>query len=211
MSTDVQISFPAELVRKGIHLFALVIPVGYYLVSFPTAIFWVATAAVVSILIDIARFRRWALWSWVAAILTPIIREHEISGGFTGASYILTTSTITIMLFPKTIAIAALVFIIVGDTAAALIGRKYGRVRYLGGKSLEGSAACFISSFLASLLVPGLPVMAGLIGAFTATVVEACSGSLDDNLTVPLAAGLAMLGVMYYMGIPDTRLFGAFF
>jgi dolichol kinase len=211
MSTDAQISFSAELVRKGIHLFALIIPVGYYLVSFPTAIFWVATAAVVSILIDIARFRRWALWSWVAAILTPIIRQHEVSGGFTGASYILTTSTITIMLFPKTIAIAALVFIIVGDAAAALIGRRYGRLRYMGGKSLEGSTACLISSFLASLLVPGLPVMAGLIGALTATVVEACSGSLDDNLTVPLAAGLAMLGVMYYMGFPDARLFGAFF
>lgn len=211
MAPDAQISFPAELVRKGIHLFALVIPVGYYLMPFPTAIFWVATAAVVSIVIDIARFRGWALWSWVAAILTPIIREHEVSGGFTGASYILTTSTITILFFPKTIAIAALVFIIIGDSAAALIGRKYGRHRYMGGKSLEGSAACLVSSFLASLLVPGLPVMAGLIGAFTATVAEACSGSLDDNLTVPLAAGLAMLGVMHYMGFPDARIFGAFF
>lgn len=211
MASDAQISFSAELVRKGIHLFALIIPIGYSLVTFPTAIFWVTLAAVVSILLDIARFRGWVLWSWVAAIITPIIRQHEISGGFTGASYILTTSVVTIIFFPKTIAIAALVFIIVGDTAAALIGRKFGRLRYLGGKSLEGSAACLVASFLASLLVPGLPLAAGLIGAFTATVVEALSGSLDDNLTVPLASGLAMLAVMHSMGYPDARLFGAFF
>lgn len=211
MASDTQIPFSAELIRKGIHLFALVIPVGYSLVTFPTAVFWVTTAAVVSILLDLARFRGWVLWSWVAALITPIIRQHEISGGFTGASYILTTSLVMIIFFPKTITVAALVFIIVGDTAAALIGRRFGRIRYLGGKSLEGSAACLTASFLASLLVPGLPLAAGLIGAFTATVAEALSGSLDDNLTVPLASGLAMLAVMHYMGYPDARLFGAFF
>lgn len=204
------IPLSAELVRKGIHLFALVIPIGYYLVPFPVAIICVAISAAVSILIDVSRFRRWQLWKWLSKIITPIIRKHEVDGGFTGASYILTTSVLSMVLFPKPVAIAALLFIIVGDTAAALIGRLYGRHRLIGSKTVEGSSACLLSAALASLLVPGLPLTAGLCGAFVATVAEALSGSTDDNLTVPLSSGFAMLAVMWYMGSAQAKLFEPF-
>ena len=96
MAEDNQISISAELVRKGIHLTALTIPVGYSLVSFPVAILGVTAGAVVALVLDISRFRKWRLWTLAAIILTPIIRDHEFKGGLTGASYILTTSALTI-------------------------------------------------------------------------------------------------------------------
>jgi dolichol kinase len=210
MNCDPMIPLRAEMIRKGIHLFALIIPIGYSLVTFPTAIAWLGVSAFVAIIIDISRFRGWRLWTWVSCLLTPIIREHEIKGGFTGASYILTTSFICVLLFPKIIAIAAIVYIIIGDTAAAMIGRLYGKHHLIGKKSLEGSAACLVSVILASFLIPGLPWQAALIGAFTATVVEAISGKLDDNMTVPIASGLVMLLVMYLMGDQQAVLFAAF-
>ena len=210
MNDCTDISLGAELVRKAIHLFALVIPVGYWLVPFPVALVGVAVPAVVSILIDLSRFYHWRLWQWVAGILTPIIRDHEKQGGFTGASYILTTATITIVLFPKAVAIAAITFIIIGDTAAALVGRTWGRHRLIGRKSVEGSAACLVSLVLVSFLIPGLPTAAAIPGAIAATLAEAFSGRLDDNFAVPIVSGLIMLLIMHLMGYPQAVFFEGF-
>lgn len=210
MNCDPMIPLRAEMIRKGIHLFALVIPIGYSLVTFPTAIGWLVASALVAIIIDISRFRKWRLWAWISWLITPIIREHEIKGGFTGASYILTTSTICVALFPKTIAITAIVYIIIGDIAAAMVGRLYGRHTLIGKKTVEGSAACLGSLLLVSFLIPGLTWATALAGALTATVVEAISGKLDDNMTVPIASGLVMLLVMHLMGDQQAVLFAAF-
>jgi dolichol kinase len=210
MNDSGDISFGAELVRKGIHLFALVIPVGYSLVSFPVAMVGITVPALVSILIDVSRFHNWPLWRCLSKILTPIIRDHEVKGGFTGASYILTTSAITIAVFPKAIAIAAITFIIIGDTAAALVGRRWGRHRLIGRKSFEGSGACLLSLIAVSFLVPNLPWQVGIVGAVVATLAEAFSGRIDDNLSVPIASGLVMLLIMNQMGYAEAVFFSNF-
>jgi dolichol kinase len=210
MNDSEEIAFSAELVRKGIHLFALVIPIGYYLVPFAVAIVGVSISAIVSIIIDLSRFNNWKLWHWLSSILGPIIREHEVKGGFTGASYILFTSAVSIALFPKEIAIAAITFIIIGDIAAALVGRKWGRHRLIGKKSLEGSSACLVSLILVSFLIPGLTTLAGIAGALAATLAEAFSMKIDDNLAVPLVSGLVMLIIMNSQGFQQAVLLAPF-
>jgi dolichol kinase len=97
-----------------------------------------------------------------------------------------------VVLFDKPIAIAAIAFIIVGDTLAALIGRKYGRHRFFNGKSWEGSAACFAGTLVVAVFTPGLGWPVALIGAVVAAVVEALPLGTDDNVTVPILSGLAM-------------------
>jgi dolichol kinase len=210
MSDAADISIGAELVRKGIHLFALVIPVGYYLVPFPLSIGVVSIAAAVSILIDISRFNDWKLWHRLSFLLRPIIRDHEVEGGFTGASYILSTSAVSMALFPKSVAIAAITFIIIGDTAAALVGRMWGRHKIIGKKSFEGSTACLVSLIMVSFLIPGLPMAAAIPGALAATLAEAFSGKIDDNLTVPIISGLVMLVIMSGLGYEEAVLLAPF-
>jgi dolichol kinase len=105
-------------------------------------------------------------------------------------------------LFAEPVAAAALVMVMVGDGAAAVVGRRYGRHRYPFGaaaKSLEGSAALFLTALAATLplvllgppYAPLAPLQLGL-GALAATVVEALPVPVNDNVRVPLAAGLAM-------------------
>jgi len=89
------------------------------------------------------------------------------------------------------IAVAALSFIIVGDAFAAIIGRKFGR-HWFGRKSLEGSLACLAGTIIVAVCAPELPFAVALIGAATATIVEAFSVKVDDNITVPIASGLIM-------------------
>ena len=90
-----------------------------------------------------------------------------------------------------------------GDASAALIGEKYGRRRYhvFAKKSLEGSIAMFLASFIslaASLIffsiLYSLPfyslILAALGVALVAVLAENLSPLGIDNLTVPLSSAL---------------------
>ena len=197
-SSENQISFGRELIRKTTHMGALIIPGTYYMLGLSKIeMLWIMIPATLAmILIDISRIRRWKFWTHFASkIGSSIIRSHENAGDFTGASYILSAFCLTIALFPKTIAITAMAFIIVGDTFAALIGRRYGYHRF-GNKSIEGSLACLVSTIGVALVVPGLELKIGIIGAFIATIAEAAPFGIDDNVTVPLLSGLVMAIMM---------------
>ena len=119
-----------------------------------------------------------------------IIRPHE-KANLSGATYILASSILTILIFDKPIAILAIAFIVIGDSAGAIVGRIWGRNRYWN-KTLEGSASFFIACCIVALPVPGIPWWLKIAGALVATVTEAFSFYVDDNLTVPLISGAFM-------------------
>jgi glycerol-3-phosphate acyltransferase PlsY len=185
-----EISLYNEFKRKLIHLFALSIPVGYYLLPKRIALFILIPITLCSIIVDLIRLRNLPLAKFFNWLLGPILREHE-SWDLTGSSYILSASVLSILFFDKKIAIAAISYIILGDCASAIIGRIYGQTK-IERKSLEGSLAFLSVCLLVALLLPGLPFWVGAIGALVATGVEAFSIPLNDNLSVPLVSGLVM-------------------
>lgn len=189
-----QIRFRFELARKATHMGALAIPAGYYVLGLSKveALSILVPLTLLVIATDISRLRGWWLWRSVARpMFGSMVRHHELNGDFTGATYILLSTCFTIGLFSKPIAIAALSFIIVGDTCAALVGRKFGRHKF-GRKSLEGSLACLVGTVIVALVAPNLALTVGLLGALTATLTEAFSVRIDDNISVPIVSGLIM-------------------
>ncbi len=188
-----QIPFRKEFYRKLTHLGALVIPGGYYYFNFSRAemLSIMIPIAVSMIFIDISRLRGWRFWNLFKPMITSMARDHELKGDFTGAAYILTTACLVIALFDKPVAIASLAFIMTGDTAAALIGRKFGIHRFKQ-KSIEGSLAFLAAAIIIAFFIPDLPINIGLMGAAVATITEAVSFKIDDNATVPLVSGLVM-------------------
>jgi dolichol kinase len=93
-----------------------------------------------------------------------------------------------------------------GDSAASLVGERYGRTYYrlFARRSLEGSATMFTVSFLS--FVAGLTffswlysfsvldrIVPALALASVATLVEALSPKGSDNLTVPMLGALTFL------------------
>jgi dolichol kinase len=113
-------------------------------------------------------------------------------------------SILALLLASKPYAIAAGILpMAYGDSAAALVGERYGRRRYglVSGKSLEGSLAMFTASLLslavsmvffssfsvAEKMVPALVVVV------IATFVEYFSPRGFDNMTVPLLGAATFL------------------
>jgi phytol kinase len=93
------------------------------------------------------------------------------------------------------------------DTAAAAVGKRYGRLRYPtpgGYKSLEGSTAFFTATCLCSLVpltlaLGGAPLTALFIAltlSLLMTVVEAVSFAGLDNLLIPLLGYLFLRSLL---------------
>jgi len=182
-----EISYAGEVKRKAIHLFALVIPLGYFIVPFWWAFWLLLIAWLVSLGLDVIRLLRLPPLKWTEAVFGTVLRPQE-ERDFTGATYILFSGLFCHVAFVTPAAAAGMGFIILGDTAAALVGRRWGRHRF-GNKSFEGSTAFFICAAVCAVLVPGIPLGWGFGAAFLATVVEATSGLIDDNVSVPLVTG----------------------
>jgi glycerol-3-phosphate acyltransferase PlsY len=98
------------------------------------------------------------------------------------------------MLFEKSVAAAAAVFLIFGDLCAKFYGIYFGRTRIFE-KTLEGSLAFFTASLLAayviSHLVP-LPFFICLTGAVAAAVIELLPLGVNDNFSVGILSGAVM-------------------
>ena len=100
-----------------------------------------------------------------------------------------------VLFFPKIIAVTAFSLVAVSDTLAAIVGKSFGKHRF-GQKSVEGSAAFFLSALVVVSFVPGLNFFIGIIMAITATLTEAFmvrvgEFKIDDNLSIPLSSAIA--------------------
>jgi dolichol kinase len=187
------IGFGAELKRKAIHLASLALPLAY-LYGLPKHIVRdiLLGATVVSIGIELLRLHEPRVKLFFRQFFGNLIRRHE-KRALLGSTYLLIASLISVEIFPVEVCVAALGSLILGDTAAALVGRSYGRTRLFGSrKSLEGSLACLVVSFLFAWGVVHLPWGVALAGAAVGTLFEFLPLPLDDNFAIPLSAGFTM-------------------
>ena len=140
---------------------------------------------------------RWDFNDNVENYLFTMLRNHEISGKYTGATWVFIASTLSIAVFPKEIAVLSLVFMSIGDTTAGIIGRKFGRIKFYN-KTFEGALAGLIVCLIIGLMMDlNLPNVIIIVGAFSAMIIELIPVSLDDNLRIPLFSGT----IMYAMSI----------
>ncbi len=178
-----------ELGRKTFHLAAAGVPATCFFLEEWPRIGLIAVLLMVSLSVDILR-RRWLTFGRLFnAVFGRWLRDHE-ARQLTGATYFLLGCFLTAVLFrDRTIAIPAMLFLAVGDAAAALVGWRFGRLR-IGAKTLEGSLACFLICWLSSLFFVDWQI--GLIGAGIATLIELAPLPFNDNLTIPVTGALAM-------------------
>lgn len=138
-------------------------------------------------------------------LFAPVAHHHEASRVNSATWY--TTAVLALALFASVEhGAAALMALGLGDPAAALVGRQFGRTRLTNGRSLEGALAFvgagFVGAYWAlSMWHPGPPetlVLKAAIAAVAGSIAELFVRTVDDNLAIPLAAAAA-LGVFGWL------------
>jgi len=211
---SVEHSYAAEVARKTIHLSSLSIPVIYFFIAKSTALAILVPLTLAFLAADLTRFSHARTREFFEGYFGWLLRTHERDTStrrLNGATYVLLSATICILIFPKIIVITAFSILIISDTSAALIGRKYGTHRFLK-KSLEGTLAFFLSALLVVVVTPKIEYLRteyviGAIAAFFGSLIEALPIALDDNLSIPVGLG-AILWLLYTLFLPGINVFG---
>ncbi len=202
-----EIPYTSELVRKGIHLLSLLIPVCYSFMDRNLILALLVPMTAITIAVDVLSKLDTPCRQWIQFVLGSILRPHEKGKRKTlnGASWVMLASVAIIAIFPKIIAITGITGLIICDTSAALVGRKFGRIRFWG-KSLEGSLAFLISGLIAVAFIGNAAAMplyyytSGFVAVSLATIAELFSkkAHLDDNLTIPFTICIVQTVANHY-------------
>jgi dolichol kinase len=208
-----QITYRNELVRKAIHLSSLWIPIVYYFVSRELALLVLVPITVLFIAADLGRYYSPHLQLLVNKLFGWLLRRHENDAKqkrLSGATYVLIAASLSIFIFPKFIALTSFTILIIGDSVAALIGRKFGKHRY-GQKSFEGTLAFIVSGILIILITPKIDYsigeyIIGVAAVIVGALVEAFVVNIDDNLSIPLSVGATMWAA-YSLLLPGLNIY----
>ena len=150
--------------------------------------------AVGALLLDLSRFGIGPLNRLYLRLMAPLLKSDEESH-ITGATYMLIAAALVLWLFGKEVGVPVMLYLSLGDPAAAIVGRRMPGPRLLG-KSPGGTAA-----FMAvGAAVAGILIATGVVehhwalwaGVAIAALVELAGIPPDDNLVIPLIAGAAM-------------------
>ncbi len=116
---------------------------------------------------------------------------------------------LTIISFPKSIALVAIYTLATADPLSAIIGIRFGRRKIVKEKSVEGSLAFLFASFVVCFSVlysiEGNPFWAVIaVSCFSSifiTAFEMAPIKLDDNLTIPLMTASILWVITTYVGL----------
>ncbi len=204
-----QLAIAPEMQRKIIHILT-----GLYTLALPFIFtqLWpvfllVALSVATMLVLRLARFSAAGLSSVLHAVRRPSYGEIYLSLSV-GLLFFRSQGQAVLYVLP-------ILILTLSDAAAALVGSAYGKRRYLiadGVKSLEGTLACFVVTWLVAMIALMLMadiaeinviVLSFLIAAF-ATLIEADSWRGLDNLFVPI--GVHLLLATHLQSDPSTLL-----
>ena len=207
-----------EVNRKLLHLIAVILPAGIFYGPELLGLerIWICSIIfgmlLTSLSIEFARFGNEAFGLFFGHCFGSMMRPEE-GRQLTGATYVLAGSA-TCSLFSlhdelaAACAFLALTLFILGDAAAALVGKAIGRIR-IGGKTLEGAMGCLLVCMaLAAFAFPRIPGFLEnwrgeygwiqiLVVSSTVTILELFPiklgrMALNDNLYVPAFASVVV-------------------
>jgi acyl phosphate:glycerol-3-phosphate acyltransferase len=152
----------------------------------------------VSFLLDVLRLMDKGFNSKFMRFFSLLVRDSE-EKRLNGSTFLCLAFFLVMLFFPARIAIASMFFLSLGDAAAELCGRYFGRTRIFG-KSWEGTGAFFLVAFgIAFSLWHSWPI--ALIGALAGALIELFSFDWDDNFTVPIGSAAVIWLVSRFLGI----------
>jgi dolichol kinase len=193
-------SLDLEFRRKLFHLCSAIIPVAYIFISKPLMTLVLMSLALITSALDTTRHYHKTIQVIFDKFLSQFMRDKEKNGSFvpSGTRYMAAGFFLVTLLFPKGLAIASMLVLVVADACAAIVGMKLG-TPCANGKSFAGSTAFFMSAILISTLSHGIVYYNAnfftiILASLATTAVEhyASKIKVDDNLSIPLAFAISV-------------------
>ena len=159
-----------EINRKLLHGLAVILPTGVFYGPgyFDTDRLWaflvVACVMVLACIIEFLRIKNDSFGHFFLSLFGSMMRKEE-EQQLTGATYLM-IGTVLCSLFSvysepaAACAFLGLTLFVIGDAAAALVGKGMGRIK-VGGKTMEGFLGCFLACLFLSLFL--FPILPGFI------------------------------------------------
>jgi dolichol kinase len=171
--------------------------------------FWIALAYLLfCILMESLKRINPRIKEKVMRFFSAIAHPHEYdkinSATWYGAALLI------LSLMPVPLGIIAVAVLGFADPAAALVGRRFGRIRLPGNRTLEGSLTFFAIGTIASAVALTLMhPLANLGATLLVSAVASASGALgelagsypDDNLTIPVASAAGAFTALSALGL----------
>src|SRR5690606_8020691 len=185
-----------ELLRKRIHIATAVVPAAVWFLPRSASLLLLVAGVVLAFAVELARRRvRWVRYRFLRGTRV-MLRDHE-RRRFAGATHMALAYLLAAVLFPRVVAVTAMLYNALGDAAGAVVGRRWGRRRTSWGKSWEGAGAVLAVNLAIGAAMPDISPIAVVMGGIGAAALEFLPLPLDDNLRITLGGGLALwLGTM---------------
>lgn len=143
---------------------------------------------VACLLLDWVRLRvphaNFVFFRWFAALASP--REAR---GIASSTWFLCGVFATLLIAPSHLFTPSVLVLSLADPAASVVGRLWGR-HSLGKGSWEGTVTFFLVASVVTFPFVGLP--GAVMAACVVATFEVLPTGIDDNLTVPVVAALAL-------------------
>ena len=187
-----------ELKRKSVHIFAGVFAALFYYFGL---INWMHVLVIIIIGFLLSNYLKKHKVPFLDWFLERMDRkEDRIKFPGKGAIFLMIGIFLSIIIFPKNIAVASIMILALGDGVSALLGQ-FGKYPHPFNrfKFIEGTIAGIISGTIGAAIF--VPFWQGLIASIFAMTFEAMDivllkDKIDDNLIVPVVAGAVLVIIM---------------
>lgn len=193
---------PANYKRNATHIFSGVMSmVLFHHVLTLNQTLWAAGGfAVVCWILETSRRYNHRINAFLMRLLGFIAHPHE-HHRVNSATWFSTSLFFLAAFTPRLSATVALAVLTLADPMAGIIGRRYGTILIRAGRSLEGTAAFFVTGTLAAFFVLalyfpelswGCALQLALVGAALGALAELFSWRVDDNVAIPVVVGIGV-------------------
>lgn len=116
-------------------------------------------------------------------------RGHEKHiPGFGAFKFVSSVALLTFLFSEQRVVLGALLVLAYGDSFSTWVGKNFGKIKTPGNRTLEGSAAGILASFL--ILLPFFDPFTALVTALLGMLAEYLP--FDDNYTIPLVSAVVL-------------------
>jgi dolichol kinase len=204
-----KLSFKGEFYRKLLHISSCTIPIGYYFLDKNIVLSILIPVTVLMLLVEIFKYKSKFVYKNYIKFFSHMLRNHEFDRKkfrINGATWLLIGDVVTIIFFPKIIAVTGMLLLSLADSFSGIVGRLYGKKEYAPNRTYIGSLTFLLVGLVVAFSAPKYyyswtEYLIVTITVIATTITDALNLPTDDNFAIPIISS-ALLYVLYMLFFP---------